>query len=436
MQESLHKRQMHDMNATTLMFNYRYLPLLLALAIPLAYGEDLSALTLPQTMAMMRSSNPELQMASAGVEAARADLITAGERPNPVLSLSTSSINTHNNGGNSSYWRKDIDTVAAWSQPFERGNKHGLRQDVATANVGVAGADRQTLWRDLGVAADNAWHDLVVAQENLRLSQEASALYQRTLAASELRFRSGDIAAADLSRIRVEAARSRSDARQAQGNLAQARGIVARLLGHNESSALINASLDWPGNADVPSTDQLDNLIEQQPDVIAARWRLQSSSKAVELARAQRANDVTVSLQYEHDPISSKPNTMGLGISVPIQIGNHYEGEIRRSLADQTAAELALSTARLQARRSLEAELATLNTAADVLHTYQGDLIDNARAAAASAEYAYQRGATSLINLLDARRTLRTVQIDALNAQANYSRHRVLWDLLTHSQEI
>lgn len=425
------------MNAATLTARFRRLPLLaLALAIPLAHGDGLAALTLPQTLELMRSSNPELQLATAGVEASRADLITAGERPNPVLSLGTSRIDTHNNAGSSNYWRKDLDTVVAWYQPIERGGKHGLRQDVATANVGAAGADRQTVWRDLGIAADNAWHDLAVAQENLRLSREASALYQRTLAASELRFRSGDIAAADLSRIRVEAARSRSDARQAEGNLVQARETMARLLGRSDASDQISASLDWPGSADVPSADQLDGLIEQQPDVVAARWRLQSSTKAVDLARAQRANDVTVGLQYERDPLSTKPNTMGVGISFPIQIGNNYEGEIRRALADKAAAELTLSTARLQARRRLEAELSALTTAADVLHTYEGDLLDNARAAADSAEYAYQRGASGLLNLLDARRTLRTVQIDALNAHANYSRHRVLWDLLTHPQEI
>lgn len=418
----------------------RPLALLLALtlAAPLAQaGDGPQALTLARTLALMRENNPELQLASAGVEASRADLVIAGERPNPVFSIGTTRIGTHGeNGGGSPLWRRDLDTVASWAQPIERGNKRGLRQEVANANVGAAGADRQTLWRDLGVAADNAWHDLAVAQESLRLNQEASTLYQRTLEASELRFRSGDIAAADLARIRVEAARNRSDTRLAEGNLAQAREVMARLLGRADQAGDINASLDWPGVAELPAADSLDAFIEQQPDVTAARWRLQASRKAVELARAQRANDVTIGLQYERDPYSSKPNSMGVGISFPIQIGNNYEGEIRRALADQAGAELLLSTARLQARRRLEAELAALTTAADVLRTYQGDLLDNARTAAASAEYAYQRGASSLLNLLDARRTLRTVQIDALNAQASFSRHRFLWDLLTHPQEI
>ena len=45
------------------------------------------------------------------------------------------------------------------------------------------------------------------------------------------------------------------------------------------------------------------------------------------------------------------------------------------------------------------------------------------------AEFAYKNGAIGVMDLLDARRTLRAIQIDAATAQADYAKALAAWQL-------
>ena len=401
------------------------------LALPAAA----TPLSLEDAFTRLREGSPDLRLADNALEAANADLDIAGQRPNPVLSLSTTRINP--SGGNGGpFFQRSYDSVAAWTQPIERGGKRDLRQQVAKAGIQAAGADRAGIWRDLLIATDGAWHDLAVAQETVRISDENAQLYRRTLEAAELRLKAGDIAASDVARLRVEAVRSGNDARNARAAWLQARQALARLLGSQTDPGSLEALTGWPGGDSLPQVPDFAALAEQQADVQAARYRLDRAGKVVLLAQALRSNDVALTFQVEREPMTDKPDSFGVGISVPIMIGNTYAGDIRRAQADRSAAETQLQTLRLQTQRRLESEWEVLSAAHDVLINARGQMLANAKQAADSAEYAYQRGATSLVSLLDARRSLRAASLDVLTAQANFSRHRVLWDLLTTPREI
>src|SRR5258708_1039524 len=72
--------------------------ILLGLALaspPVALGQsvDLTALTLTQAEELLQTRNRELQIARRAVEAAGANTLAAGARPNPTLSLGVSTIN-------------------------------------------------------------------------------------------------------------------------------------------------------------------------------------------------------------------------------------------------------------------------------------------------------------------------------------------------------
>src|SRR5882672_3432123 len=59
----------------------------------LGQSDDLGALTLGQAEQLLRSHNRELQSARRAVEAAQANTLSAGARPNPTLSLGVSALN-------------------------------------------------------------------------------------------------------------------------------------------------------------------------------------------------------------------------------------------------------------------------------------------------------------------------------------------------------
>jgi cobalt-zinc-cadmium efflux system outer membrane protein len=68
-----------------------------------------------------------------------------------------------------------------------------------------------------------------------------------------------------------------------------------------------------------------------------------------------------------------------------------------------------------------------LNAAAERVERFDGSLLAAAQRSAQAAEFAFQRGATSVLEVLDARRTLRAVQIEALAARADYAKALAAW---------
>jgi cobalt-zinc-cadmium efflux system outer membrane protein len=54
-------------------------------------------------------------------------------------------------------------------------------------------------------------------------------------------------------------------------------------------------------------------------------------------------------------------------------------------------------------------------------------LLAEAKKSSDSAEFAYKNGAIGVMDLLDARRTLRAIQLDAAAAQADYAKALAAW---------
>ncbi|HTQ77262.1 MAG TPA: TolC family protein, partial [Burkholderiales bacterium] len=69
-----------------------------------------------------------------------------------------------------------------------------------------------------------------------------------------------------------------------------------------------------------------------------------------------------------------------------------------------------------------------LAAAADRLGRYETSLLGAAQRSADAAEFAFERGASSVLDVLDARRTLGAVRLEALAARADYARALAAWE--------
>ena len=128
-------------------------------------------------------------------------------------------------------------------------------------------------------------------------------------------------------------------------------------------------------------------------------------------------------------------NSYGVFMSIPLFARYHYEGEIQRSEVDYNAALEALDKVRAQARAELSRTLSDLQAAAERLRRYDESLSVEAKRAADAVEFAYKNGAIGVMDLLDARRTLRTIQIDSVTARNDYSKALAAWEAGTRPVE-
>jgi cobalt-zinc-cadmium efflux system outer membrane protein len=118
-------------------------------------------------------------------------------------------------------------------------------------------------------------------------------------------------------------------------------------------------------------------------------------------------------------------------MQMPLQWGYGYEGEIGRATAQLGQAQDALERTRRQALLELQRLQYELQAAGQRAASYETDILPRARRVAEGAELAYRKGALSLTDLLDARRTLRSTALEALAARNEHAKALGAWQLRT-----
>jgi cobalt-zinc-cadmium efflux system outer membrane protein len=417
----------------TLGIELRLLPICLLLSWGLvaqaqAPVPDLGHFSLAEADSLLAQKNRELQAARRAVEAAEAVTLSAGQRPNPNLSLSTVNISPNRGIGSGTLRDKTVDSTIRLDQLIERGDKRELRVSTAKKLETASGEDLADVLRQQRLALRGSYYDLLLAQDRVAISADTAELFSRSLQAADLRLQAGDIASSDVARIRVDALRAQNDARAAEADRRRSQLALAYMIGAEQHADLLRATDAWPAPQPVAAAE-LDELIERRPDVRAARSRIEAASAARELARSLRTRDVSVGVQFEHfpDPLGNAANSYGVALSVPLFARYYYEGEIAQAESAYNSATDNLERARAVARSEIARALSDVTAAAERLKRYQDNLLAEAKKSADSAEFAYKNGAIGVMDLLDARRTLRAIQLDAASAQADYAKSLAAW---------
>jgi cobalt-zinc-cadmium efflux system outer membrane protein len=144
--------------------------------------------------------------------------------------------------------------------------------------------------------------------------------------------------------------------------------------------------------------------------------------------------DVTVGASVEHFPPDMRVS-YGVSMSIPLFASHAYEGEIARALAEADTARLLREKAAIQARAEAGRAYAQLAAARDRLEGLREQGMRAAEEAARGIEFAYEKGAASLTDLLDARRQYRAVQLDLVQARTDFAKALAAWRAATEWEQ-
>ncbi|MBA5607807.1 TolC family protein [Duganella sp. FT3S] len=462
-----------------------FLPALLAatLAATLAVAPaaaQAQALDLRQAAALALAHNADLRLATLDAASADAAVTIAGAAPNPTLTLQSFNINPNAGVGAGSLRNKTVDSAIRIDQLIERGGKRRLRVASAGSLAAASAQDARETRRQVLLQVSQAYYDLLAAEGRLAIMDDSARLYDLTVEAARKRLKAGDLAPADVARVQVDALRAHNDAAQAGAERYAARQVLAMLIGQPEQAAQLQVADAWPavrpesawlaeslaqgapvpaappaagvanangrpiasGNPDpnlslnaspnvdgaaLATADALQAALARRPDVAAAQARVEAAEAGRKLALAARSADVTVGVQAEHYPTSAanplgSGNSFGIALQIPLQVRYAYQGELRAADLALDSAQQRLQQVRQRARAELELSLEQVRTAGQKLRRDDEELLRAAGKSADAAEFAFQRGALGIMDLLDVRRTYRSAQLDALAARADYAK--------------
>lgn len=384
-----------------------------------------SALTLEQAEQTMAAHNPDLMAAAIELRGSEGDALSASRRPSPELSLGTSKISRQEGVGAGRWGDKRVDSTLGLEWTWERGGKRAWRMRQAAALVEVANLSLLDARRQQHVALHEAYFGLKAAQELDLIAQQDRRASAESLAAADRQVATGAMAPIERSRLAVDDLKVADAYRDAELVLRDARHGLALLLGIATEDDL-SADDNWPAPAS--RADSAAAAIETRVDLRAADARVTAADAARALAHSERRRDVQFGIEAEREPADIGGVTWGVSMSVPLGGAKRWRGELQRAEADYDAAVLE----RQQLRRTVSAERDQLRhalvAASDRRHDYEQLQGPAAQQSLDGLELAYRRGAATLTDLLDARRSWREFQSDLIEARQAHAAALARWN--------
>ncbi len=387
----------------------RVLLLILGLAAPLlmAAAAPDHPVTLREALDLLRAHNPLLASARAHLEAVQAGEVTAGLRPNPIVTSANEDFNLFNFSRFSPATSQEF--AENVSQLIERGHKRRLRVESARLATTVARSTYRDTERQLEFIVKNSFVAMLLAKSNLVLARENLRDYRETVRLNEIRQKAGEISPTELDRIRVEQARFETDILNAQLALEQARVQLENLLALQE----FPPGFDVEGKLEAPDLSLSLHELQQaalasRPDYLAAREGVSKAQADVRLADANGAADVLVGTEYKRNTID---NTVGFTLSVPLRIFDRNQGEkvrTRRELEASQANEVAV---RILVLADVAQAFQAYRLALSRAQLYSQEYLQRAKQVRDRTEFSYRHGGSTLLDYLDAARNYRDVEL-------------------------
>jgi len=318
---------------------------------------------------------PALAEARAQLLAAQAAKITAGERPNPSVSVTPGYDSQI--PGNYSPWLVPL----TFDVPVETAGKRGKR--IAEAEH-LAEAAR---WNLVGTVWQVRSRIRVALLDFYTARETESLLAQQELAQSNVvRLLEGQLAAGAVSSYEVAQARTalattrlaRQDAvgkwRQARVELAHSLGVPTRALaGVRFSFATLTR---FP--RDLARAEVRRQALLNRADVRGALAEYAASQSALQLEIANQYPDLHLGPGYAWNNGNAGDNQWELGLTVTLPVLNHNQGPVAEAEAKRTQAAAHFLTVQADAVAGIDSALAGYRAALQQVAT-ANDLLDNSR---------------------------------------------------------
>jgi cobalt-zinc-cadmium efflux system outer membrane protein len=375
-------------------------------------------ITLDQAIDLAIAHNHALKATQTQIQQSQAQEVTAALRPNPTLTADALFIPIEPQNFNSNIIASVTEFDAGVSYLFERGGKRHRRIEAArdaTAQTRYQVSDAE---RTLIFNTAQQFITAQLAESNLDLANEDLASFQQTVDIGKAQYQAGAISEGDLLKITVQLLQFQTDVSSAKVAKAQALASLREFLGYDA----VPANYDVEGDLtyrplQLNRDDLLLKALKNRPDLLAARQGVQAAESQYLLAKANGKVDVTGALTYTH---VTDENTVGMTVSLPLPIFDRNQGEIARTRYARTAAQetayAASDTVLTDVNSAYEAFLGNQ----EVVNLYTGGYLKQAKDSRDISEYAYHRGAASLLDFLDAERSYRATQLAYRQSLANY----------------
>jgi cobalt-zinc-cadmium efflux system outer membrane protein len=356
-------------------------------------------LTLEDALAVADALNPRIAAEAGNVDLAVAESWEAQLYPNPSALLKIEDYRPRDGATAGKSERKAGAVI-----PLVLSGRLGKAADLAEAEREAAAL--QYLWRRREILAETkgAFISHLAALRSAELARETRDLARSVLEVSEERYKAQAVPEMEVLKASVALARAEIDLRDAAKGVEVARGALASLMG-DAAAVRERFSGGLAGGFADPGLGALrERLLGGHPLLESANRALEAAGMDLALARAERLPDPQLEVLAGKD--AEDEAILEGGLLVPLPLFNRNQGRIAAARARIRRAERQAEAARNDLLQKLGESYSAFSAAQDRAKAFREGILPQAEKALAQTSEGYRLGKFTVLDLLDAQRTL------------------------------
>ena len=382
-------------------------------------GQNTTRITLDQAVDLALAHNHSLKATQTLILQNQAQEITANLRPNPTLGVDTQFIpffSPQDFSGENLDETQQFDIGISYL--FERGHKRQRRLQAARDQTAVTRAQVADAERTLAFNVGQQFVSVLLAESTLQFALEDLKGFQQTGDISETQLKAGYIGEGDYLKIKLQLLQFQTDVSSSRLAKKQALVGLREFLGYNA----VPADFDVVGDLEYRQLKgDLEDLqvraLRERPDFRAAELGITAAQSQIQLAKANAKVDVNGTYDFTH---VSGENTASIFANFELPVFNRNQGEIARTGYAFTQAQEQQQSASDTVLSDVANAYEAVRSNEEVVQLYTSGYLKQAQDSRDISEYAYKRGAASLLDYLDAERSYRAVELAYRQALAAY----------------
>jgi len=360
--------------------------------------------------------NQSLRANRLNVDQNKANEVTASLKPNPTISVGADAFPIFA----PLTIRFDTQIYSAGvSYTIEKGGKREKRVVVAKDNTKISAQTVTDNERTLRFQVVQAFINVLLAKSVLVLAKDDLANFSQEVDLNHARLVAGDLAEGDYLKLSIQKLQFEQDVSAAVLGLVQARATLRQLLGYQSVTDDFDVKGTLEHTKPAVTLDDLEKkALDSRPDLQAAQTGVTLAKDTVSLAFGNRARDWTWGADYSYQ--SPTQSGAGASFSMDLPIHDRNQGEIARSQAAVKQSVETEASTKVGVQTDVVNAYYGLKSNEEIVNLYESGYLKQATDSRDISNYAYQRGAATILDLLDAERSYRATQLayrQALAAQ-------------------
>jgi cobalt-zinc-cadmium efflux system outer membrane protein len=363
--------------------------------------------------------HPSLKAAGAEIKKNEADLKIARQYPNPELEGLVSSQKGLENGAYATGY------TIALSQPMEWPGRRGKKQEAARFGIDVAQNKLTQEQINVRARCRELYYRALAGEQVVKIAVENLESARKLLDIAEKRVSLGESRPIELVKARVEFLTLEREHDKARAKLAGDRQALRHFLGEYLPPDFTLAGEGETVEALIPLPRWQEAALAAHPLLSAQAAQVRQAESNLGAERLAWVPEVSVKVFHTRD-VDLKAT--GAGLSFPLPLWNRKGGEVAKAAAVKSQAEFELQLLKQDLAAQLAAQYSLYETARRQVQSFQTSILKEAAESLRVAQFAYEHGETSLLELLDSRRVYRDTEQDYYQAWLDFRLARVeLW---------